>query len=457
MKKLKVFLLLFAVVLFFNLCKKIPPFADNQYDTRLSGGSATVFLSNAKAYGEAINGLSDYDKMMHDLGDIIFNQTFVSAPAPLYGGLGPIYNNVSCVSCHHNDGKGAPTIGLINSSILARISLDGSDANNDALPIPNFGTQIQDKAIAGITPEAKVTINYTEETFTFPDGETAILRKPNYTVHSAYQALPASFFLSIRSAPSVFGLGLLALIPEHTLLSFADPDDANGDGISGRINYVYNSHTRQTEIGRFGLKANSPSILLQSAAAFHQDMGITNYIFSKESAWGQQQNDGRNDDPEIADSILNATAFYIQTLAVPARRGVEDKIALQGEKIFHTLNCSGCHKSNITTGTDVRIPSLSNQRIHPYTDLLLHDMGPELADNRPDFMASGSEWRTTPLWGIGLLLKVTGTESYLHDGRAKTLTEAILWHGGEALNAKNQFVQLSKQDRAALIKFLQSL
>ncbi|PSK94114.1 di-heme oxidoredictase family protein [Taibaiella chishuiensis] len=456
MKKLSVVCCLLLIVFTGVLCRKAQPFPEESFDTRLSGGAATVFLSNSKAFGSEIPGLTGYDAFMHELGDLLFNQTFVSAPAPQFGGLGPIYNNVSCVSCHHNDGKGTPTMGLITSSLLTKISIPGTDIHGGALSIPGFGSQFQDKATSTKKAEGKITISYTEEPFSFADGEKASLRRPTYTPNNTYLPLPAGAMLSVRLAPPVFGLGLLELIPESTLLSYADETDANGDGISGRPNYVYNPHSRQREIGRFGLKGNNPNILVQVAGAFHQDMGITNYVFPEESSFGQIQYDPY-DGTDIADSTLDAVVFYIRSLAVPARRNVTDPVALRGEQLFNQLNCSGCHIPTAYTGVDVRLPAISNQRIHAYTDLLLHDMGPGLADGRPDYLADGNEWRTPPLWGIGLFAKTNGTPFYLHDGRARTLMEAILWHGGEAERSKTAFTKLSKDDRDALIKFLSSL
>lgn len=449
--------MLLVIVLTGTLCRKAGTFPEDEYDPRLSGGSATVFLANSQAFGSPIEGLSTYDAFFHSLGDATFAQTFVSAPAPRFGGLGPIYNNVSCISCHHNDGKGTATIGAITSSLLTRISISGTDEHGGPLSIPGYGLQLQDKAIAGKSPEAKVTINYTEIPFTFPDGTTASLRKPTYTLSNAYSTLPGNYFISVRLAPPVFGLGLLALIPDATLLQNVDENDANGDGISGRANYVYDPYTQKRVLGRFGLKANNPSLLVQVAGAFQQDMGITSYVFPQESSYGQSQGDGLKDDPELPDSLLNATTFYVQTLAVPARRDVTDATVVRGEKLFAQMNCSGCHTPTVYTGVDVRLPALSNQRIHPYTDLLLHDLGADLADGRPDFLATGNEWRTPALWGIGLFEKTNGTPFYLHDGRARNFVEAILWHGGEATNAKNAFVQLSAADRDAVVSFLKSL
>ncbi len=454
MRKLLVTLGLAAFVVTGILCRKPDDaFPEANYDPRLSGGAATVFNTSAKAFGEMITGMSAYDQFVHEVGDKIFEQTFVSAPAPLFPGLGPRYNNVSCISCHHNDGKGTATAGLPASSLLTRISIPGFDMHGGPLSAPGFGTQLQDKAIPGWKPEISLGIEYQESVFTFPDGAQASLRKPVYTINNPYTALPAGYMFSVRLAPPVFGLGLLDLIAEPDIVRNADPDDVDGDGISGRPNYVYNPFTRQRELGKYGLKANTSSLLVQIASAFSEDMGVTNYVFRSENYMTAPSSEPR----DVSDSLLDAVVFYVRTLAVPARRNVEDPAVIRGEKLFQQIKCSGCHTPTFKTSVDVRLPTLSNQRIHPYTDLLLHDMGEGLADGRPDFEAGGSEWKTPALWGIGLFPKTNGTPFYLHDGRARTVIEAILWHGGEAEQSKNAFVQLPQADRDALVKFIGSL
>lgn len=457
MKKIMVISIIAVSITALTMCNKAGIFPESGYDDRLSGGAATVFDQTSKAFSHPIAGMSEHDAHIHDLGDASFEQTFVSAPAPINSGLGPIFNNVSCISCHHNDGKGTPTLGMSTSSMLVRISIPGIDSHGGPLAAPRFGLQLQDQAIFGKQPEVHIDINYTDTTVTYPDGSNVILRKPVYSIINSYLPLPSGYMLSPRMAPPVFGTGLLENISENTILSFADENDKDGDGISGKPNYVYNNYTGKTELGRFGLKANNPNILLQVAGAYNQDIGVSNYIFKDESSIGQSQADDLNDDPELADSILNATAFYVQTLAVPARRNTKDPDVMAGEKIFTQINCSGCHKPTIQTQVNVAFPYLSNQLIHPYTDLLLHDLGDALADNRPDFLATGKEWRTSPLWGIGLFQKTNGIPFYLHDGRARTIEEAILWHGGEAEKSKHQFMQLKQSDRSKLIKFLNSL
>lgn len=457
MKKVGIILLIAGSIAMLTRCNKADVFPDDGYDTRLSGGAATVFDATSKAFTHPITGMSARDLQFHELGDAQFEQTFVSAPAPVNSGLGPVFNNVSCISCHHNDGKGTPTAGFNNSSLLIRLSLPGKDANNGPLPIPGFGNQLQDKSVFSSFPEAQVNITYTDVPVTYPDGTIVTLRKPTYQLTNPYIPLPATYEISPRMAPPVFGVGLLQAIPESTILSFADPDDLNGDGISGKPNYVYDGLTKTTELGRFGLKANVNSLTHQVASAFQQDMGVTSYIESHESTEGQLQYDKLNDDPELPDSIINSVIFYVKSLAVPARRNVTDPDVKAGEQLFAQISCAKCHIPTIQTGVDLSLPQISNQRIHPYTDLLLHDMGEGLADGRPDFLATGTEWRTMPLWGIGLFPKTNGTPFYLHDGRARTIEEAILWHGGEAENAKQQYMNLNKTDRDKILKFLNSL
>jgi CxxC motif-containing protein (DUF1111 family) len=449
--------LLLASPVLLMMCKKPDAFREEDYDPRLTGGASTVFDVTSKAFGHSIPGLNSLDQHVHDLGDEQSDQTFVTAPAPVNAGLGPIYNNVSCKSCHHNDGKGNPTTGLNTSSMLVRLSLPGADEHGGPLPVPGFGLQLQDLAIFGKQPEAKVSITYTDQHFIYPDGTITVMHKPVYQLINAYIPLPANVQTSPRMAPPFFGLGLLDLIPESTITGFAARQASENQGVSGRPNYVYDPVTGRMMLGRYGMKANTATLLTQVAAAYQQDMGITNRVFPVESAFGQPQNEGRPTDPLLQDTILDATVFYIKTLAVPARRNVTDPAVQQGEVLFAQIGCASCHIPTVQTGTDVRFKALSNQRIHPYTDLLLHDMGVGLADGRPDFLANGSEWKTPALWGIGLFEKTNGVPYYLHDGRARSLPEAILWHDGEAASSREQYVKLSAFQREHLIQFLKSL
>jgi CxxC motif-containing protein (DUF1111 family) len=459
MKKIVVVAIILVGVCTFSMCHKADTFSDNGYDDRLSGGQATVFDASAHAFSNIVDGLDARDVFVHEVGDQTFGQTFVAPPAVKFQGLGPIYNNVSCINCHRNDGEGLPTAGFSNSGLLFRLSIPGTDIHGGPAPVPGFGVQLQDQAVLGAQPEAHVNIAYTDLPVTYPDGTQVILHQPVYNVINPYTNLPANYFLSPRLAPPMVGLGLLNGISESTILSFQDPGDANGDGISGKANYVFDSVDKKTEIGRFGWKANSATLLMQIASAYLQDMGITSYALTQESAFGQPQMNVVHGDtyPELADSLLNYVLFYVKTLAVPARRNITDVDVQRGQVLFNQINCSGCHRPTVQTGVDITAPYLSNQRIHPYTDLLLHDMGAGLADGRQDFLATGTEWRTAPLWGVGLFSITNGVPYYLHDGRANTLEEAILWHDGEAAKSKQQFMNLSSADRARVIRFLNSL
>lgn len=457
LRKIYAVALILASPVFGMMCKKADTFDESGYDPRLSGGEATFFDITSKAFSHSIPGLNVRDQHVHDVGDDQSDQTFVTAPAPVNSGLGPIYNNVSCKSCHHNDGKGNPTTGLNTSSMLVRISIPGTDANGGPVAVPGFGLQLQDLAVYGRQPEAKVNISYTDEAFIYPDGNSTMMHKPLYRLINAYLPLPGNLMMSARMAPPFFGLGLLDMIPETTITGFAAQQASDNQGISGRPNYVYDAASGKMMLGRFGMKANTATLLTQVAAAYQQDMGITSRVFPQESSFGQLQNEGRAADPQLEDTILDATVFYIKTLSVPARRNTTDPQIKQGEVLFTQTGCASCHIPTVQTGTDVRFKALSNQRIHPYTDLLLHDMGDGLADGRPDFQASGSEWKTPALWGIGLFEKTNGIPYYLHDGRARSLPEAILWHGGEAAGSKTAFVKLSAAERDNLVLFLKSL
>jgi len=457
MKQKVITLLLTGFIVLLAMCRKPSLFPETEYDDRLSGGTQTVFDNTSQAFSYPFVRMSGYDLGIHNLGDAAFEQTFVTAPAPVNSGLGPAFNNVSCISCHHNDGRGIPTAGELQSGLLMRISFPGTDAYGGPVAVPGYGTQLQDKAIFGKTPECKVNITYSYQQYSFPDGETYELRKPTYTLSNLYTPINGAYLLSPRLAPPVFGLGLLESISENDIVANADVSDSNCDGISGKPNYVWDPTTGSRKLGRFGLKANTASILTQAAGAYNNDMGITNKIFPLETVDGQPQMDGLNDDYELPDSILNAVNFYVQTLQVPARRNVTDPSVIKGKQIFLDAKCESCHKQTFNSNVNVAFPVMSNQRIHPYTDLLLHDMGEGLADHRPDFEADGFEWKTTPLWGLGLIEKVNYPGFYLHDGRARTILEAIMWHGGEAEASKKYVEQLSKADRDALLKFLKSL
>lgn len=448
----------FALTLSLIGCKKPGKLEEMQEKDWYAGGTQTVFSSGSGAFGAAFNGLSGTEMFVHGVGDLAFESTFVSAPAPKNSGLGPIFNSVSCVSCHIGDGRGkAPEPGEPMISLLFRLSVPGQDAHGGPLDVPGYGGQLQQRAVFGSQAEGNVNISYAYATYTFPDGTTYQMRTPSYTLTNLYAALPGGVMISPRVAPPVFGLGLLEAIPDANILAREDVNDANGDGISGKANWVWNVLAHQKTLGKFGWKAGNPTVMQQTASAYLQDMGITTFLFPKESSYDQPQYDNLQDDVELSDSLLYAVSFYMKTLAVPARRNVQNADVQKGKQLFESAKCSACHTPGQRTGVNVAFKQVSNQLIFPYTDLLLHDMGPELSDNRPDFAAEGAEWRTPPLWGIGLTEIVNGHSNFLHDGRARTLTEAIMWHGGEGTASREAFRNMSAADRAALLKFLKSL
>ncbi len=459
-KKIYVMLALGAVysALTIQACKKPDALTEGDYNQWYSGGSQTVFVSGSGAYSKAFPNLSTEKEELHGIGDAGFEAVFNSDPNQINYGLGPVYNNVSCASCHIGDGRGkAPEAGEALTSLLIRISIPGVGAHGSPNPVPGFGGQLQQRGVLGANPEANVNVVYTQQTFTFPDGESYTLRKPIYSFNSPYQSMPSNVLLSPRMASPVFGLGLLEAIAEADILALADVNDINGDGISGKPNSVWSVEKQAHTLGRFGWKAGQPSVIQQSAGAYNEDMGVTSFIFPTESTFGQPQHSMSMGRKEISDSLLYAVAYYVRTLAVPGRRKADDEVVQQGKALFRQVGCANCHNPMFTTQTNVAASEFSNQTIFPYTDMLLHDMGDGLADNRPEFEADGYEWRTAPLWGIGLTKAVNGHNNFLHDGRARNYTEAIMWHGGEGENAKNNFAKLNKAQRDAVLKFLGSL
>jgi CxxC motif-containing protein (DUF1111 family) len=426
-------------------------------DLALSGGAMTVFDATSGAFETPAPNLSDESLARHLAGDVQFGAIFVTAPAPVNPGLGPVFNNTSCEGCHVGDGRGQPPPpGQPFGSMLFRTSVGGMDPNGGPLAAPGIGLQLQLRAIVGFAPEGSAQIDYEDVPGVFSDGTPYTLRRPIYTLEGGATPLPGALLVSPRVAPPVFGLGLLEALSESSIMAAADPDDRDGDGVSGRPNRVWDPTTGASVLGRFGWKANAGSLLQQTAAAYNGDMGVTSSFFPAEPCEGELPGCDRHA-PDVSDDVVHLAQHYIRTLGVPARRGLDDPVARQGEEIFRDIGCATCHLPDLRTGTLADVPEASNQVIHPYTDLLLHDMGAGLADDRPDFEASGREWRTAPLWGIGLTMVVNGHSNFLHDGRARDLMEAVLWHDGEAAGAKERVLHLSAPDREALLAFLRSL
>jgi CxxC motif-containing protein (DUF1111 family) len=312
-----------------------------------------------------------------------------------------------------------------------------------------------------VPAEASVQITWVEHTGEFDDGEGYTLVEPQYDLRDpAYGDFPSDLQLSARVAPAVFGLGLLEAIPGSRLQNLADPDDEDDDGISGRINFVPDAESGRTVVGRFGWKAEQPTVRQQSAGAFLGDMGITTSLFPEQECT-EAQSDCRQaitgGVPEISDELLDKVAAYGSLLAVPVRERWNEPAVLRGQNLFHDAGCQDCHVPEHETSADAAFVELREQRIFPYTDLLLHDLGDALSDDRPSFEAEGNEWRTAPLWGVGRTREVNGHDRLLHDGRARGVAEAILWHGGEADASKRAFSGMSKKERADLVAFVESL
>jgi CxxC motif-containing protein (DUF1111 family) len=355
----------------------------------LSGGATTVFDAGPGAFGHPAPNLDAAALARHDAGDDAFGNVFTAST-----GLGPLLNNNACEACHVGDGRGQPPAdGVSFTTMLFRASIPGQDPHGGPNPAPLFGGQLQTAAIAGFTPEAKAQVTYSDSTDRFGDGTRYTLHVPHYSFQGIIAPLPANLLTSPRVAPVNFGLGLLEAVPEATIRSHADPNDLNHDGIAGRVNIVYDATVQNYLVGRFGWKANVATLLHQAAGAFNGDMGITTSYFSTENCKGEFP--GCADHAaEITDQTASDVAFYTETLGVPARRNLNDPTTLFGEIIFRGIGCAGCHLPTLRTGVLAGVPAVSNQTIHAYTDLLIHDMGAALADNRPDFQAGGRDFRT---------------------------------------------------------------
>lgn len=461
----------------------------------LSGGEASIKKVQSDAFSENSNNMVSVErKIIFNLGDDFFNNPWVegSASTSSRDGLGGLFNNNACQDCHIRDGRGHAPVDENDTdfdSILFRtattnISFEDEDLILQSLkgnvPDGYFGGQLQQHGISGVSPEVNLKVSYQNKVVTFTDGSTVTLRDPTWTItsHNPEQSFEADTVFSARVAPPMIGLGLLALISEADILLKEDINDADADGISGKANYVWSVSNQNVALGRFGWKAGQPSILEQSAGAFVNDMGLTSRLHLNETCTEEQNEclaapNGNGDlindyNFEVSDPILDAIAFYSSHLAVPERRDAYSEQVLIGKALFQQAGCQACHTESYTTLIDQDQPELSGQTIFPYTDLLLHDMGEDLADFTPEnepasadmlyeFLATATEWRTPPLWGLGLTKTVDPKATFLHDGRANTIMEAVLWHGGEAENAKNKVLAFNQEERAALLAFLNDL
>lgn len=426
------------------------------------GGETTRPLAAQTAYTFLAANAQKERQRDFFFGNRLFNTNWTTAPGSVksFDGLGPLFNRVSCSGCHTRDGRGRPPEngeGPMDSMLL-RLSVS---SENGARPHPVLGDQLNERAIAGQPAEGRARIAYQEVAGAYSDGEPYSLRKPVYTiVDPGFGSLGDNILISPRVAPAVIGLGLLEAVPDATLSALSDPDDSDGDGISGRINRVRDETTGATAVGRFGWKANQPSLRQQNAGAALGDIGITTSMHPAQNCTATQSGCAAamtGGAPEMSDEFLDKLTLYTRLLAVPAQRSAADPAVQRGAALFRSMGCAACHMPTLVTGPFPEMPELAHQTIHPFTDLLLHDMGEALADGRPDFEATGKEWRTPPLWGLGLVETVNGHDLLLHDGRARGPAEAILWHGGEAEAAREAYRTAPSADREALIAFLKSL
>ena len=391
-------------------------------------------------------------------GQRLFNIAFVKAPSPVPGlaGLGPTFNRPSCGACHTRDGRGQPPAGPDDAlmQMVVRLGVSGS-------PDPNYGVQLNDRAIEGVPAEGQAEIVWEEIEGRYADGDAFRLRRPRVGFRAlAFGPLGRATAHSLRVAPQLVGMGLLEAVPERTVRGWAAANRAHPDGVRGAVRGEIVHGQPFGKIGRFGWRAEQASVREQIASALVNDMGLTTSLHPDENCPPAQSACRAADPgprPNVSDRALRTMMFYVSTLAVPERRDAGKPEVARGEKVFAAIGCAACHRMTAKTGTHPTIAFLSDQTIHPFTDLLLHDMGDGLADGLHEGAVSGRMWRTAPLWGIGLVPLVNGHENYLHDGRARGLAEAILWHGGEAEMAKDRFRALPKPDRDALIAFLRSL
>jgi len=444
------------------------------------GGSGSVDYQPFPSFILPMKNLSDKSKTDFYAGKALAHQAWVKSPSSTTArdGLGPLYNARTCLACHINGGRGLlPVNGKTSvSQAIVRLSVDGHDAKNGVKPEPTYGEQLQTQSTAlahqlrlqnylesEVRPEAYVYIDWQHKTFTYPDGSKVKLRKPNLRFKNlAYGEMDANVRTSFRNAPALIGTGLLEQVSEADIQQNV-LDQQKLEHISGKVNRVWDPIREQFVVGRFGWKANKPGIKVQTAAAFQADVGIANPVFPQQPCEQNQINclqQQHGEDAlghEINDELLSLVTHFIQHIGVPKSRDLETSKQQLGRKLFAETGCIDCHRPSYTTVENEKFPYLSKQTIWPFTDLLLHDMGEGLADNRTDFLANGREWRTPPLWGIGLSQQVNASLLLLHDGRARSVEEAILWHGGEAQTSRGRFVALDKEHREMLIEYIKTL
>lgn len=415
---------------------------------RRLGGGLSAHSFGIEALARSATSLSLEERTRAAVGAALFRKTWAEtsdANAP-HGGLGPRFNAASCVACHPSNGRGAIAEdgAAGNGGMLLRVGL--STPGRDSRPLPGYGGQIRTHAVAGQVADALLSVSWQAAKPLAEMAGSGELRRPVVRLDAlAFGPLPERATLSLRAAPAMIGVGLLEAVPQADVLSRVGRKDLLALGIAGRPSWVWDPWQRERALGRFGWKATLPSVRMLTAAALAEDIGILSHpVFS-----------GRAD-AEISGGDLSALVFYIQTLAVPVRD--DDTLRqLPGARLFASAHCTACHVPTLRTGDTHPVGHLRRQLIHPYTDLLLHDMGEGLTDTAPGADPTRRLWRTAPLWGIGLAAQGRVPARYLHDGRARTLREALAWHGGEASASRAAFAAMSDEEQAQLLRFLQSL
>jgi CxxC motif-containing protein (DUF1111 family) len=410
---------------------------------------------------QKIKNLSNEELDKTLLGQSFFRIPWVEAPSATTArdGLGPLFNANTCIHCHPKNGAGRvfKRDGTIHRSLLFRLSKIENlskeeielSKKNGFVPDPIYGNQFSIHSTLPTVPEGKMVVEYSEKNITYPDGTKTSLRVPKYSVSNLNYGSMNSV-ISARIAPPLIGMGHLNKIPKEAILKNEDIEDKNGDGISGKAQWVYSHETNRTELGRFTWKASAPTQKHQTAGAFNNDMGITSPIFPNENCTSSQiecvkMGKVSRFEHDITAERLEAVSSYISNHKVP----IPKQINKQGKKLFTQIGCAKCHVDKFVT--------IDGILIRPYSDLLLHDMGEGLADKRSEFLANGNEWRTQPLWGISYRKTTSGETNFLHDGRARSIEEAILWHGGEAEKIKNSFMNLEEVERKEILEFLNKL
>ncbi len=415
-----------------------------------SGGTTTIWDDSHNAFGRALKNMQASHWGPFRIGKKLFiAQWQVEDPGGLQG-LGPLFNATSCDSCHFKDGRGRLP-GDSSENLVVKLSAPGGQGQDGHA---EYGVQLQDYAVPGARAEGRLVVSWIEEKGAYGDAEPYLLRKPQLQLEQLRAgALGQGSQVNLRMPPQVFGLGLLESIPAATLAGSEDPSDEDGDGVSGRAHWVLDPVTGKRALGRFGWKASKANLDHQVAAALSQDIGVSSALVPIEPS----EAGDRPGQVEIADYRLQRLLHYVRALAAPGRRDWNRLDVIEGARLFRSSGCATCHQPSQRTGSETRLPELANQEIYPYTDLLLHDMGESLADGFAEGEATNREWRTPPLWGLGYLETVQGETKLLHDGRARSFEEAILWHDGEAKTAREKFKQLSKFQRDQISAFLKSL